>query len=80
MERYIFEVSENVLPIKNESIYVRATESEMRKRMYAGGFMRFLCGFYDYSKNYKRDNNYIEGKKIMSIAKFDKWREEHNCC
>lgn len=79
MEKYIFIVVENVIPFKDESVYVRATESEMRQRMYAGGFLRFLSDCYDYSKNHPRGAK-IEGQKIMSLREFDDWRKQHNCC
>lgn len=79
MKRFIFQIGENVLPIKNECVYVRATESQIRQRMYLGGFLRFLSGFYDYSKNHPRGTN-IDGQKILSLREFDKWRKEHHCC
>ena len=80
MEKYIFMVNENVLPPKfEETIYVRASEGEIRQRMYAGGFLRFLSSCYDYSKNYPQGTK-CNGQKILSLREFDKWRKEHYCC
>ena len=76
--KLIFEIGENVFP-PTESIYVRATESDIRKRMYVGGFLRFLSSIYDLAENYPRGGD-VNGKKIMSLRQFDKWRKEHSCC
>lgn len=77
--KYIFCISENVAPLKNECIYVKATEVDIRSRMYAGGFLRFLSSIYDYAENYPRGGD-VNGNKILSLRQFDKWREEHHCC
>ena len=80
MEKYIFMVNENVLPPKFENtIYVRASEGEIRQRMYAGGFLRFLASCYDYAKNYPHGTK-CKGQKILSLKEFDEWRKEHYCC
>lgn len=75
MKSYIFQVNENVLPVKDESIFVLASEKAMRERMYVGGFLRFLSSFYEYPENYP-----IDGKKVLTLKEFDQWRKEHNCC
>ena len=75
--KYIFEISENVLPPK-KSIYVMATEKDIRQRMYLGGFMRFLSSVYDYASHYHCGEN-VNGSKILSLQEFDKWRNEHFC-
>ena len=75
MKSYIFQINENVLPSKDESIFVLASESAIRARMYVGGFLRFLASLYDYPENYPTD-----GQKVLTLKEFDVWRKEHNCC
>lgn len=79
MAKYIFMISENIVPPKfEETIYVRASEDEIRQRMYAGGFLRFLSSCYDDSKNHPKGTR-ISGQKILSLKEFDQWRKEHYC-
>lgn len=75
MKSYIFQINENVLPSKNESIYVLCSEHALRERMYVGGFLRFLASFYDYPENYP-----IDGQKVLTLKEFDVWRKDHHCC
>ena len=78
--KYIFVIEENTVPAKHdESIYVRATEGEIRQRMYVGGFLRFLSACYDYADNHKGKDARICGQKILGLKAFDQWRKEHHC-
>lgn len=75
---YIFLVYENKPGCENEGIYVRTTDFAMFRRKDIGGFTRFFYGIYDFTDpNDCRTE--INGKKIMNIKEFDKWRKEHNC-
>ena len=79
-KKYIFVIGENTMTTThNESIYVRATEGEIRQRMYVGGFLRFLSSWYDYADNYKGKDARICGQKIIGLKAFDQWRKEHRC-
>lgn len=79
MKSYIFQVSENSVPSKNEVVYVKASENAIRAREYAGGFLRFLSSCYDDAENYSALST-IDGQKIMSLKEFDEWRKNHHCC
>ena len=79
MKSYIFQVSENAVPFKNEVVYVKASENAIRAREYAGGFLRFLSSCYDDAENYSGSST-IDGQKIMSLKEFDEWRKNHYCC
>ena len=75
MKSYIFQVNENVYPVKEESIFVLASANAISARMYAGGFLRFLASIYDDPENYP-----LDGQKVLTLKEFDAWRKEHNCC
>lgn len=78
-KKYIFLVGENLSYTKPETdVYVRATEQDIRNRMYVGGFLRFLSACYDDADKYGKGTK-IGGKKILGLKGFDKWRKEHNC-
>ena len=73
----IYLITENV-PNSTEIVFVRATESEIEKRKYLGGFMRFNSELFDYWVNCPRGMK-IDGKPILSIEQFDEWRKQHFC-
>ena len=75
MKSYIFMISENVVPFKDEHIYVKASENAIRRRMYAGGFLRFLASCYCEADEWTQID-----KPVLSLKQFDKWRKEHFCC
>ena len=77
MAKDIYQISENIIGASG-CIYVRATRNEIEEREYRGGFARFNSGVYADGKNYPRGAR-VEGQKILSIGKFDKWLKEHNC-
>lgn len=78
---YIFLVTENngKSVCENEKVYVRTTDFAMSRRKYVGGFTRFIYEIYDYTDPGDVRTE-IDGKKIMNIKEFDKWRKEHGCC
>lgn len=74
--KYLFLVGENVMDSHN-TVYVKATEIQMRGRMYVGGFLRFLSYCYGAADKYEGIKE-IEGKPILSLEEFDQWRADHN--
>lgn len=75
---YIIEVTENDIKLNPETVYVRAKEYTIDKRQYEGGFRRFLYAFYDFAENYPIGCT-INGKPILNVSQFDKWRRKHEC-
>jgi len=54
---------------------VKTNELGISNREFFGGFRRFLRELYSF------DNlNEVGGKKVLTLAEFDKWRAENNLC
>ena len=78
MKKQIYYITENIYPQTDERIFVRATENEVDERRYRGGFLRFNSEPYAECAEFPRAIE-IDGIRVLSLTKFDKWLKEHKC-
>lgn len=55
------------------SCFVRTNERGISNREFLGGFRRFLRELYS-----ETNLDEVNGKKVLSISEFDKWRKSFN--